>query len=116
MFPYSFGVQAATKAKALTDLGDQVVELTKQHSEEADRYAAHLKAVQDAAVVLVGLLPEDDPEAKTDVAISAAGLLEAKKNADEKKPDDVLSTSFNVHAQRCPTDESKYAKPAKPAK
>jgi hypothetical protein len=116
MFPYSFGVQAATKAKALTDLGDQVSELTKQHPEKADRYAAHLKAVQDAAVVLVGLLPEDDPDNKSDVAISAAGALDATKNADEKKPDDVQTTSLTVHAQRCPTDERKYAKPVKLAK
>jgi hypothetical protein len=113
MFPYSFGVQAETKAKALTDLGDQVEELTKLHPEKAGLYASHLKAVKDAAVVLVGLLPEDDPGNKSDVAISAAGLLDAKKSADDKKPDDVRSASFNVHAHRCPTDESKYAKPAK---
>lgn len=113
MFPYSFGVQAPTKAKALSDLAAQAVELAKKYPDQAEKYSQHLRAVQDAASVLVDMLPEDDKE--TDVAVSAAGHLDTKKNADEKKDDDVQSASVHISAHRCPTDASKHAKPDKDA-
>jgi hypothetical protein len=109
MFPYSFGVQAPTKAKAKSDLVAQANELAKKNPDEAEKYSDHIKTVLATAGVLIDLLPDDDKE--TDVAASAAGHLTAQKNADEKKDDDVLGSTVTVYAGRLPADPSKYAKP-----
>lgn len=112
MFPYSFGVQAATKAKALSDLDAQINELGMKHPQEADTHSGHLEAAHAAAAALVDLLPDDDEA--TDVAISVAGHLTAKKNADDRP--EVYAASFTAFAQRTPSDPSKYSKPAKEQK
>ena len=114
MFPYSFGVQAPTKAQAKIDLAAQADALAQKHPEQAETYAGHLKTVQAAAGVLIDSLPEDD--STTDVAVSAAGHLKATPNADDAKIQDVQSASLHVAAERRPTDPSKHAKPVKAAK
>ena len=105
MFPYSLGVQAATKDKALDDLAAQVEKLAEEHPDAADTYSSHLKAVVSSAATLADLLPEDDEA--TDVAISAQGHLVTKRNAVNER--DVQSASFTVYAGRCPVDPSKYS-------
>jgi hypothetical protein len=109
MFPYSFGVQAATKAKALSDLDAQIAELAKKHPEEADTHGGHLDAVHAAAAALVDMLPDDDEG--SDVAISAAGHLTKKKNADGNP--EVQAAEFTAFAQRTASDPSKYSKEPK---
>jgi hypothetical protein len=111
MFPYSFGVQAPTKAKAKSDLATQADALAKKHPDQSKKYSLHLKTVQAAAGALIDMLSEDDEA--TDVAVSAAGHLDAKKNIDEKKDDDVSAASVHVTAHRVPTDPGKHSKPEK---
>jgi hypothetical protein len=117
MFPYSFGVQAATKEKAKSDIAAQVDALSEKHPDDAKTYAPHLSAVLATAGVLIDLLPQDDPV--TDVAVSAAGHLHTKNLPadDEGKVAKVVqSASVHVAADRRPTDASKYEKPRKSAK
>jgi hypothetical protein len=114
MFPYSFGVQAPTVAKAKSDLADHVEQLQKDHPEAFKTHGAHVKAAQDAAEAVADLLSPDDDS--TDVAISVHGQLTSKKSADTTKPDEVSGAEFHAYAGRLPTDPSKHAKPKKPAK
>jgi hypothetical protein len=114
MFPYSFGVQAPTKEAASAALVQQTDELADKHPDHAERYGAHLKAVHDAAGALLDLLPDDDEDNPSDVAISAAGHLTTKKNPDTDE-DDVQSASVHISADRRPTDVSKHPKKVKKA-
>jgi hypothetical protein len=111
MFPYSFGVQAPTVAKAKSDLADHVEQLQKDHPEDFKTHGAHVKAAQTAAEAVADLLSPDDDS--TDVAISVQGKLTSKKSADATKADEVSGAEFHAYAGRLPTDLSKHAKPKK---
>lgn len=114
MFPYSFGVQAPTVAKAKSDLAEHVEQLQKDHPESFKTHGAHVKAAQSAAEAVADLLSPDDES--SDVAISVHGQLTTQKSADATKPDEVSGAEFHAYAGRLPTDPSKHAKPKKSAK
>jgi hypothetical protein len=104
MFPYSLGIQAPTKAKAVKDFTAQIDQLAKVHPDEADQHSPHLEAVHAAARALVELLPDDDEA--SDVALSAAGYLTSKKNEEGSRI--VQSATVTVFAGRCARDASKH--------